>query len=433
MAGAAGGVAAIFQIPLGGSLYVTEVLYASTALELAAFLPCTIASLAGYSVFRFFHGDMRPFDVPTTVGIHHWTDPVVFLLFVPIIALAGFLFLRMVRETRNRFFHRLPIPDVFKPALGGFLLGCIALCYPQVLGAGYQWMHRLMEGQLPFLVILMLIVPKMLATSLTISSGGSGGMLAPSLFIGGLIGGALGHLTGMGFDLAGYPHMAPDVVTCVLIGMATFYAGIGKLPLAAAVIVCEMIGGQYTLLVPLVLLNLLQMAIQSPSTSLYEEQVLSPIDSEAHFGNYSVDLLRVLTVRGVLDGEPGNGSETVTIPAGMSIPDTVKRIASNPDSLFPILDAEGRYIGVVQASDVWSIFRNRKKWNHYTAGDLSQNLEITIRPDDDLYKALRMCKLWDVTELPVVAPDAPQRLLGVLRHHEIIAAYNARLAIARWS
>ncbi|MDR2754157.1 MAG: chloride channel protein [Planctomycetaceae bacterium] len=432
LAGAAGGIGAIFQIPLAGALYAVEILYASTALEFTAIIPCLISSVVGYSTFRFFHGEVRLLEISETVGIQHGTDFFIFLIFIPIIALCGLLFVRMVMELRNRIFRRLPIPEFFKPALGGFLLGCIALTYPQVLGGGYGWMHRLLENQLPFYLILCLIVPKMLATALTVSSGGGGGLLAPSLFIGGLIGGTLGHLCGILFETIGISGLTPDMTTCVLIGMATFYSGIGKLPFAAAVIVCEMIGFDFTILIPLFVLNLVHIAIQSPSTSLYEEQVLAPIDSESHFGNYSIDLLQVITVQETcLDKEKKR--TVLTIPAESSIPQTAKLIASKPDSLFPVADKENHLIGVVQSSDIWAVFRSRKKWGALTAKDISRNLEIAVFPNDNLYKALRICTLWQISELPVVDPQHPDLLLGMIRHHEIIAAYNERLAAAQWT
>jgi CIC family chloride channel protein len=431
LAGAAGGVGAIFQIPFGGALYAVEILYASTAIEFSAIIPCLLASVAGYSIFRFFHGQTRLLEISETVGIQHGTDLIVFLMFIPIIALCGLLFVRMVMEFRNRIFRRLPIPEFFKPALGGFFLGCIALTYPQVLGGGYGWMHRLLENQLPFYLILCLIIPKMLATALTVSSGGSGGLLAPSLFIGGLIGGTLGHCCGVVFDAVGISG-TPDMTTCVLVGMATFYAGIGKLPFAAATIVCEMIGFDFALLIPLFILNLVHIAIQSPSTSLYEEQVLAPIDSEAHFGNYSIDLLKVITVRETcLDHNKKHS--VLTIPAESSIPQTARLIASKPDSLFPVVDGENNLIGVIQSSDVWATFRSRKKWGTLTANDLSNNMEITVAPEDNLYKALRICKLRQISELPVVDPKQPNQLLGMLRYHQIITAYNEYLAKAKWN
>jgi len=429
LAGASGAIGALFQIPLGGAFFAVEILFASSALQFSALLPCVLASIVGFLVFRQIHGDVHLITLSESVGIHSPLDPFMFLLFVPIIALAGVFFVMLVRELRYRFFNRLLIPDWFRPALGGFLVGCIALIFPQVFGGGYEWMYYLLNEGLPFLLILMLIIPKMLATALTVSSGGSGGLFAPSLFIGGLIGGALGHLTHIAFEAFGVPFAPPDITMCVLVGMSVFYAGISKAPFAVAIIVCEMSGFHYELLIPLIILNLVHIAIQSPSTSLYEEQVLAPIDSGAHFGHYSVDLLKVLSVRDAL-AEQSEG--VITISKSMPIAEAVKRIASKPESAFPVLDEQGKFVGMVSTNDIWGAFQHWVKLRDQTVWELTQTEPITISPEDNLYTARRKCLLEQVTELPVLSKDQPGILLGVLRQSDILAAYNSRLAAAKW-
>jgi len=429
LAGASGAIGGLFQIPLGGAFFAVEVLYASSALELAAILPCILASLVGFSVFRAIHGDIFLVNLPDTIGIHSPLDSLMFLLFVPCIALAGLLFVMCIRELRQRFFLRLPIPDWLRPALGGFLVGCIALVCPQVFGGGYEWMLHLLNEGLPCVLILALILPKMLATALTVSSGGSGGLFAPSLFIGGLLGGALGHATHFLFAYFHVPYAPPDITMCVLVGMSVFYAGIAKLPLAAAIIVCEMSGFHYEFLIPLIVLNLIHIAIQAPSTSLYSEQVLAPIDSEAHFGHYSPDLLKVLSVRDALSQQQG---QPVTMPSSMPIAEAVKFIASKPESAFPVLDAQGKFIGMVSANDIWGAFQHWGQWQGRSVEGLVRTLPVTVSPEADLYTALRTCLLEHVTELPVVSVDQPDGLLGVLRRSDILATYHSRLAAARW-
>ena len=429
LAGASGAIGGLFQIPLGGAFFAVEVLFASSALQFSAVLPCILASIVGFSVFRSIHGDVHFITLSESAGIHSPLDSSMFLLFVPIIALAGVLFVMFVRELRYRFFYRLPIPDWFRPALGGFLVGCIALVFPQVFGGGYEWMYYLLNEGLPFLLILTLIIPKMLATALTVSSGGSGGLFAPSLFIGGLIGGTLGHITHFIFECFGVPYAPPDITMCVLVGMSVFFAGIAKVPFAAAIIVCEMTGFHYELLIPLIILNLLHIAIQSPSTSLYEEQVLAPIDSGAHFGHYSVDLLKALSVPDALAGQ----SESVTaIPKAMPTTEAVKLIAAQPESAFPVLDEQGKFVGMVSASNIWGAFQHSSKLQGQTVWELTQSEPIVILPKDNLYEALRTCLLEQVTELPVVLADQPDVLLGVLRQSDILATYNSRLAAAKW-
>ena len=419
LAGASGALGGLFQIPLGGAFFAVEVLFASSALQFSAILPCILASIVGFSVFRYIHGDVHFVTLPESAGIHSPLDSFMFLLFV-----------MFVRELRYRFFHRLSMPDWFRPALGGFLVGCIALVFPQVFGGGYEWMYHLLNEGLPFLLILTLIVPKMLATALTVSSGGSGGLFAPSLFIGGLIGGVLGHLTHFAFDTFGVPYAPPDITMCVLVGMSVFYAGIAKVPFAAAIVVCEMSGFHYELLIPLIILNLVHIAIQSPSTSLYEEQVLAPIDSGAHFGRYSVDLLNVLSVRDALAEQK---ESVAAIPKSMPIAEAVKLIAPKPESAFPVLDEQGKFVGMVSANDIWGAFQHRSQLREQTVWELTQTEPIVVSSKDNLYTALRTCILEQVTELPVVSAEQPKMLLGVLRQSDILATYNSRLAAAEWA
>ena len=429
LAGASGAIGGLFQIPLGGAFFAVEVLFASSALQFSAVLPCVLASIVGFLVFRAVHGDVHCIVLPASAGIHSPLDSFVFLLFVPLIALAGVLFVIFVHELRYKFFNHLSIPDWFRPALGGFLLGCIALVFPQVLGGGYEWMYYLLNEGLPFLLILTLIIPKMLATALTVSSGGSGGLFAPSLFIGGLVGGALGHLTHFVFDYLGVPFAPPDITMCVLVGMSVFFAGIAKVPFAAAIIVCEMTGFHYELLIPLVILNLLHIAIQSPSMSLYEEQVLAPIDSGAHFGHYSVDLLKALSVPDALAGQ---SERVISIPKWMPTTEAVKLIAPRPESAFPVLDEQNKFVGMVSANAIWGAFQHGSKIQGQTVWELTHMQPIVISPRDNLYMALRLCLLEQVTELPVVSPEQPDVLLGTLRQSDILAAYNNRLATAKW-
>ncbi|MDR3182194.1 MAG: chloride channel protein [Planctomycetaceae bacterium] len=430
LAGAAGGVGAIFQIPAGGAFFVVEMLYASAALELSAILPCLLSSVVGYATFRYIHGEIFSIHLPETVGIHSPLDSLMLILFIPVIAAAGWLFVRFVMEIRNRIFRRMQIPEFFKPALGGFLLGCVALFFPQVLGGGYEWIPPLIHGQLPFLLIGLLILPKMLATALTVSSGGSGGLFAPSIFIGGLIGGTLGHLCQTAYPYFGIPTPPPDYTTCVLVGMSVFYAGVAKVPFGAAVIVCELAGFHYGILIPLIVLNLIHIAVQSPTASIFEEQVLAPIDSEAHFGNYSAELLQTLNAGSALELYMKNNAAPLTLSRHLTIPDAIRQIASVPDGSFPVLDESGRFIGIVHANDIWDEFQHYSKRHNKTVWDLTRTDTPLVTPKTDLYTAMRLCSLEQLTELPVTSPLEPAKLLGVLRQQDIITLYNQRLAAA---
>ncbi|MDR1923853.1 MAG: chloride channel protein [Planctomycetaceae bacterium] len=436
LAGAAGGLGAIFQIPIGAAIYVIEILYASTAMEFAAMIPCLIASATGYSVFYLIHGDVRLFAFTESMGLENCGNAVVLLLFVPVLAVFCLFFVRLVLEVRNRIFRRLVLPEFFKPAVGGLLFGLVVLVYPQVWGGGHAWLNQLIELKLPFYIVIALIIPKMLATAFTVSSGGSGGLFVPSLFIGGMLGFVFCSFSEVVFSFVGLSGWVPDLRLCVLVGMAAFCAGVSKVPFAAAVIVCEITGIaelNYTILLILLAVNLAVMSLLSSSTSLYEEQVLTTIDSETHFGNYSIDLLQVITVRDTFLGKEKSDLTDVIIPANATIPEIVKLISPLPDTLFPVVDENQQLIGVIQASDVWSEFRNRQKWDSINAISLMQSDIKYVTPNDNLYQALRICTLLSITEIPVVDPNQPNKLVCMLRHNEIIKAYNERLATAKWN
>ncbi|MDR1054140.1 MAG: hypothetical protein LBL39_08190, partial [Planctomycetaceae bacterium] len=162
-------------------------------------------------------------------------------------------------------------------------------------------------------------------------------------------------------------------------------------------------------------------------------QVLTTIDSEAHFGSYSIDLLQVITVRDTFLSRDKSATSDIMIPATATIPEIAKLIAPLPDSIFPVSDSGGRLVGVLRSGDVWSEFRNRQKWDSIRAGTLMQSEIKSVSPDDNLYIALRICTLLSMSEIPVIDPKQPEELICMLRHSEIIKAYNEKLATVKWN
>ena len=171
--------------------------------------------------------------------------------------------------------RRCAIPHWIKPAIGGLGVGLLALWLPQILGGGYGWIQEAIDGQLALGLLLVLVVAKIVALSLTVSSGGSGGVFAPSLFVGAMLGGAFAAI---------FHHPAAGMV---IVGMAAVFAGAARVPIATLLMVAEMTGG-YQLLVPAGLAVMLSFVIQRKLSShfkygsLYEAQVAGRTDSPAH-------------------------------------------------------------------------------------------------------------------------------------------------------
>ncbi len=430
LAGAAGGVGAIFRAPLGGALFAGEVLYMTTATEAAALLPCLASSIVAYSTFALFITPKPIFAVPD-LAFRGFGELPMFALLALACSVVGWLYIRGFYGIRDRVFHPLPIPRHLKPALGGLLVGLIALKFPEVMTGGYGWVQWGAIGLPPELLgrpegsgfsapalgmmaLLTLVVVKIVATGLTISSGGSGGVFGPSVFIGGMLGGAVGQgLKELGF--------AVNPAAYALVGMGGFFAGVSKTPLTSILMVCEM-SGNYSLLVPLMLVVGLHLGL-SRRWTLYEEQVPSPIDSPAHQGDFVVDVLERLKVGDL----PIRSTGLETIPEAAPFDQVVRRAARSREELFPVVDADGRLTGIFNLRDLRLALLGSDFGPLVVAADLATRPVLSVRPRDDLHLALKRMTELNADEIPVVASDDPTRLVGFLARRDLVAAYSEQV------
>lgn len=421
LAGAAGGVGAIFRAPLGGALFAVEVLYASTAIEFPAIVPCVFSSVVAYSVFSAIFGPGFAFVTPRDLAFHGPAELPFYLVLAILCALVGFGYVWCFFAVRDRLFRRLRIPNHVKPAIGGLLMGGVAVFLPQVIAGGYGWIQQAIDGRMALWLMAVLVVAKIAATSFTISSGGSGGVFAPSLFIGAMLGGAYGAVC---HQLV--PHLVPQPEAFVLVGMGGFFAGVNKVPLTALLMVSEM-SGSYSLLVPLMLVSMVNVAILSRRWTLNEEQVSSLIDSPAHLGDFVVDVLEGLKVREVY--RPGRHVSMVR--EDMPLPEVLELVANSSESYFPVVDKEQRLVGLFSLHDIRSTLVGDGASALIVASDLAAIDVPTVTPEDNLLKALRLFTQKGIEALPVVDPDDRTRIICMLRREEVIAAYDRQMAALR--
>ena len=434
LAGAAGGVGAIFRAPLGGALFAGEVLYSSTAFESAALLPCLASSIVAYSTFALFITPKPIFILPD-MSFRGLRELPMFIVLTLVCAAVGWLYVRVFYGMRDRIFKPLPIPKHLKPALGGLLLGIMALAFPQVMAGGYGWVQwgaigmpasLTLPGEKSFVphmgmwALLAVAILKIFATGLTISSGGSGGVFGPSMLIGGMLGGACGQF--FEYWLPGF-HVEPAAF--VLVGMGGFFAGVSKTPLTSIVMVSEMTGS-YSLLVPLMLGCGLNMAI-SRRWTIYEEQVSTPIDSPAHQGDFVVDVLEQLSVSAV-----GIRSEgLVTIPASMPFRELAHLVARSTETLFPVIDGHGRLTGIFTLHDLRLALVGSEWGPLVLADDLAYRPVLSVTPEDNLHTALRRMTEINTDEIPVVESGDPTHLLGLLSRRDLTLAYTSLIESLR--
>jgi CIC family chloride channel protein len=418
LAGAAGGLGAVFRAPLGAAFFVVEVLYRDVEFEAAALIPSFVSSIVAYSVYCAVS---RRWGAIFTVPELKFNHPLELLLYVALgglCAFVGVVHVKFFYGVRNQVFRRLPVPNHIKPALGGMIVGAIGFFVPQVLGMGYGWTQLAIDGQLSLRLALMIVVLKIVATGVTIGSGGSGGVFAPSMVIGACLGRTVGTLLH-----AWIPGVVAQPAAFVLVGMAGFFAGVSKAPVATLIMVSEMATG-YGLLVPLMLTTAVAYLLTPRRISIYEKQLDSRADSPAHEGEYVVDLLERIHVQEAMP----KLEKLAVLRLDAPLLEILDAVADSKQHVFPVLDAQGELYGVILFDDIRLFFTERNFPKHVVIAQdlLAQNL-VTVTPDEDLASALQKLRQSMQVELVVVEQKGSRKVVGILGRRDILSTYQDRV------
>ncbi|MEJ2091694.1 MAG: chloride channel protein [Syntrophobacterales bacterium] len=415
LAGAAGGLGAIFHAPLGAALFAPEVLYRETEFEFEAILPCIVSSIVASSIFDQWYGRTALF-FPGPVNFEV-RELLPYTIFGVVCAVVGYFYVKVFYGTRDHFFKRLPIPRVLKPALGGLLLGAIAAVkFPQILDGGYGWIQMAMEGKIFWGLLLLLAFMKIFGTSFTLTSGGSGGIFGPSVFMGAMLGGAFGYL---GHQVA--PGWIINPSSFVLVGIGGFFGGVAKVPIAAIIMACEMCGS-YTLLVPLMVVTATSFLLLR-HTSLYEKQIINRLASPAHMGEFARGLLEDMQVHEAMDERP-----VTLVPETMPFDLLVKLVTNSQDAHFPVVNAEGKLTGILSINDVREFLFEESLAKVVLARDVATPDVVQVFFHESLQSALDKMAGLNVDELPVAHEDDPDKIVGMVSKRDIISHYHERMS-----
>jgi CIC family chloride channel protein len=425
-AGMGAGIAAIFRAPLAGALFASEVLYWSPEFEPEVIIPAGLASVVSYCTFGLYSGWQPLFKIPELDFTNPWQ-------LGPYVLLALWMVILAMLYTRTfygctRLFHRWKIPPHFKPAVGALLTGAVGLTLyfvfqqqPSVLAVlsfGYGSLQEAFTN--PTLasatILLAIALGKILTTSLTIGSGGSGGVFGPSMVIGGCGGGALGLLLSHW-----WPVLGINPASFVVVGMAGFFAAAAKTPFSTIVIVSEMTGG-YRLLLPALWVCMLAF-ILSDQQSIYTAQVESRSRSPAHQGSYVRDVLTGICVRQFV--KPGISVGSLHL--GDSLRTILGRLGNMPYSVLPVVDAEERLLGVVNLEEIHVAAQSESLGPLVLAEDLMRGDVMPLQPDDQLDRAQELFVENDLMALPIVNNLEERRVIGMARRFDIANAYLQRL------
>ena len=406
--GAAAGIAATFNAPIAGSMFALEVVLGDFGL--ATFSPIVISSVVATVVSRAYLGDTPAFIVPAYELVSAWELPM-YLVLGLFCAAVGVTFTKTLYRVED-LFDRIKFPEYLKAVVGGMILGLLGLLFPQILGVGYGAMDMALMQQITWWLMLILVIIKVFATSVTIGSGGSGGIFAPSLFLGAMAGGFFGIMVHSLF-----PSITASPGAYSIVGMGAVVAATTHGPLAAILILFEMTG-DYKIILPLMFSCIVGTVAsgQLMKDSIYTLKLARRgIDIKE---GKEVNILKSIQVKEIMI------HSVETISEGCSLVAMADKIAKSKYNSFPVLDADNKLAGIVSFNDYSEAIFDEDLKHLIVAKDLATPNVVTVSSNDNLYTALEKISRKDFATLPVVAADDPGRLVGIISRRDIIGAYD---------
>ncbi len=400
--GAAAGLAAAFNAPITAVLFVIEeVIGRWTAGILGAVV---LAAISSAIVSRWFLGDEPLFHIPQ-YHLEHVGELAAYAVLGVIGGLASIVFIKYIAWLRPRL-KRLPAwTHWVQPAVAGLIIGVVGIWYPQIMGAGYTYIDQAMHEQFTWQILLILGGLKIFGTGLSFSSGTPGGLFAPVLFMGAMIGGAVGmveqHL---------FPYLAIPVGAYALVGMGTLFAGILRAPMTSVFMMLE-VSGNYTIIVPVIISNAIAYVI---SRSLEPTPVFDLLSRQDGMDLPSLEEEREMPMLRVEDAmRPAVGQ---VLTRNMSVHQALQKVKGSAQEFF-VVGMGGMDWRGVSRSELLAMPDS----NQPLRAVLLHRIPY-VHPDFTLDTALRLIGQWQV--VPVVHRADFQQLLGVLSLDDIVRAYR---------
>ncbi len=427
--GAAAGIAATFNAPIAGVIFAIEVLMCN--LQLRHFGNVVIAAVSSSIVSHFFFGNKVAFEVPT----YTLNSPVELLLYLLLglsAALVGVMFIRMLNFAEN-VFDAWTAPQLIKPAVGAIGLGILGFLYmallhtgsqsttadaallpiPNMYGSGFPFIEIAIQGKETLWILAAMILLKPLATSFTLGSGNSGGVFAPSLFTGAMLGGAMGHLFGYLF-----PEIAGNPGAYALVGMAAVFAATAHAPLTAMLIVFEM-SSDYYMILPLMVAGV---SASFFSQWLHQESIytLKLVKRGVRFfEGRDMDIMQGVKISEVMRTTP------ITIHKDQPLSALMALFQETNLHGFPVMQDNNHIWGIVTLQDV---HRRQSEPGFTSSGklvsDVATTAPLTVFPDEPIWVAIQKMSPRDLARLPVVAREDTNKLLGLISRSDILRAYD---------
>ncbi len=408
--GAAAGIAAAFNAPIAGALFAVEIILMDFAIS--NFSPIVISSVTATVISHHFEGNYPAFPVPPYNLVSPW-EMIFYLVLGILCGLVSFMFIKTLYFSEELFDNKFKFPPYLKPAIGGIILGGLALASPQILGIGYETIVNALSGKVLWYIAFGLIFMKVFATSITLGSGNSGGIFSPSLFMGVMTGSFFGFIVHYFF-----PDITATPGAYALVAMGGLVAGTTRAPLTAMIIVFEMTK-DYNIILPLMITCIISLALSSllSRESIYTLKLLL---RNIHLKEGTdTNILKTIQVKDVYDEK----FDYVNVSDNFNL--IVNKIIRGKGSEFPVLDNNGNIHGIISINDVKIHFFERENLkNLLIATDICNLYYETISLYDDCDSALDKMRQFDFEGMPVVESEDSKKIIGMIWAKDIQDAYQ---------
>jgi len=410
--GSASAIAATFSSPIAGVMFAQEIVllgeFQSQAFYLIVLAAGTATVVSGFmgGGHSVIHAPRFEYPLNHELGFY-----LLMGLGCGILAVA---FIRSFYGLRD-LLARAPISQTYMPLVGGLIVGITLIFFPQIAASGYATMNAAFEGHMPVALLLTLVAVKIVMTGVTLGCGGSGGVFAPSMFIGAVFGGGFAALVN-----SVIPGLISEPGAFALIGMGAFLSAATHAPMTAIFLLFELTR-DYNTVVPAMLTGvaatLMARRLMNDSIDTYE---LSQGGLDIHAGT-ETNILRSLYVRGLVN------KDFQPIPESMAVSDFLRYVTNSHHMYFPVVNAEGELSGIISMQDLRGVLADKEAWPYVVVGELARKDVITVKGSDTLYEAQKVIATMGIEQIPVVDERSPRKVVGMITRTELEAFYRKRL------
>ncbi len=414
-AGCAGGIAGMFNAPIAGIFFASEIVLLGT-FEISSFAALVVASSISTVVTRAYYGEHPAFLIPDYHLVNPYVEIPLYVLMAIIVGVLAFFHIRVFYFVRDRF-TELKLHPQLKPIAGALIIGCIGISFPQIMGDRYDFIEDVLHGEGIVGILFALIFLKVFATAITLGSGGAGGVFAPALFIGAMIGSTFGSLANKLL-----PEMTATPGAYATVGIGAFLAASTHAPMTAIFLLFEMTGN-YRIIVPLMLTTIIGTMVSKK----FSEDSIDTVDFtregiNIHEGREAA-IMKSIRVGAAMTEDVDFISERANLNHLLEIFRLAKR-----SFYFPVVDDFGRLTGIVSMQDVKNLLQgDAKERGDHLVGTVCSRDVITLTHDDTLFTAMRLFDIKGIEEIPVVDDLQNKWVVGMLKRRNVIAAYNREI------